>query len=141
MHIGWTYLMRTLKWDPMFNPEEETTTAIAWISFPVLPPNFFRKEVVFSLGIVEGNTLQVDMVIRNQTRPSCARVKQEVDFLRLERIEGQEDQSGENLRSKEVITNSLTTNKKVLKDIPDLEEPMTDNIQILKDNQENEDME
>ncbi|WMV24640.1 hypothetical protein MTR67_018025 [Solanum verrucosum] len=40
-HKNWSFPMRTLKWDPMFNPEEETTTAIAWISFPSLPPNFF----------------------------------------------------------------------------------------------------
>jgi len=26
---NWSFPMRTLKWDPMFNPEEETTTAIA----------------------------------------------------------------------------------------------------------------
>lgn len=38
--------MRTFKWDPMFNPEDETTTAIAWISFPLLSPNFFGVEVI-----------------------------------------------------------------------------------------------
>lgn len=32
-----------LKWDPMFNPEEETTTTITWISFPTLSPNFFGR--------------------------------------------------------------------------------------------------
>ncbi|KAH0672584.1 hypothetical protein KY290_024816 [Solanum tuberosum] len=73
--------MRTLKWDPMFNPEEETTIAIAWISFPALPPNFFGREVVFSLAVAVGKPLQVDMVTRNQTRPSCARMKVEVDLL------------------------------------------------------------
>ncbi|WMV26801.1 hypothetical protein MTR67_020186 [Solanum verrucosum] len=28
-HKWWSYPMRTLKWDPLFDPEEETTTAIA----------------------------------------------------------------------------------------------------------------
>ncbi|KAG5632628.1 hypothetical protein H5410_004345 [Solanum commersonii] len=28
-HKNWSFPMRTLKWDPMFNPEEETTTTIA----------------------------------------------------------------------------------------------------------------
>ncbi|KAH0669880.1 hypothetical protein KY289_024373 [Solanum tuberosum] len=74
--------MRTLKWDPMFNPEEETSTAVAWISFPSLPPNFFGKEAVFSLAVAVGKPLQVDMAMKNQTRPSCARVKVEVDLLR-----------------------------------------------------------
>ncbi|WMV20196.1 hypothetical protein MTR67_013581 [Solanum verrucosum] len=82
MISGWSYTMRTLKWEPMFNPEEETSTAIAWISFPALPLNFFVKEAVFSLAAAVGKPLQVDLVTKNQTRPSCARVKVEVDLLR-----------------------------------------------------------
>lgn len=65
----------------MFDPKEETTTAVAWISFPSLPPNFFGKEAIFSLAKVVGKSLQVDMATKNQTRPSCARVKVEVDLL------------------------------------------------------------
>ncbi|WMV26131.1 hypothetical protein MTR67_019516 [Solanum verrucosum] len=68
--------------NPMFNSEEETTTAIAWISFPSLPPNFFGKETIFSLAATVGKPLQVDMATRNQTRPSCARVKVEVDLMK-----------------------------------------------------------
>jgi len=79
---NWSYPMRTLKWDPLFNSEEETSTSIAWISFPSLPPNFFGKEAVFSLAAAVGKPLQVDMATKNQTRPSCARVKVEVDLLR-----------------------------------------------------------
>uniref|UniRef100_M1DHN1 DUF4283 domain-containing protein n=1 Tax=Solanum tuberosum TaxID=4113 RepID=M1DHN1_SOLTU len=77
----WSYPMRTLKWDPMFDPEEETSIAIAWISFPVLPPNFFGKEAIFSLASAVGKPLQVGMAIQNKTRPSCARVKIEVDLM------------------------------------------------------------
>ncbi|KAM3199687.1 hypothetical protein P3L10_032047 [Capsicum annuum] len=73
--------MRTLKWDPMFNPEEETTYAVRWISFPSLPPNCFAKEAVFSLADAVGNPLQVDLATQNKTRSSCARVKLEVDLL------------------------------------------------------------
>lgn len=65
----------------MFNPEEETTIAIVWISFPALPSNFFVKEDVFSLAAVVGKPLQVDLATKNQTRPSCIRVKVEVDLL------------------------------------------------------------
>ncbi|KAH0649909.1 hypothetical protein KY284_029821 [Solanum tuberosum] len=78
---NWSFPMRTLKWDPMFDPEEETTTTIAWISFPSLPPNFFGRETVFSLAAAVGKPLQVDREPRNQTRPSCGRVKVEVDLL------------------------------------------------------------
>uniref|UniRef100_M1B5Y0 Uncharacterized protein n=1 Tax=Solanum tuberosum TaxID=4113 RepID=M1B5Y0_SOLTU len=51
-------------------------------SFPSLPPNFFGKETVFSLAAIVGKPLQVDMATKNQTRPSCARVKVEVDLLK-----------------------------------------------------------
>ncbi|KAH0639802.1 hypothetical protein KY285_036388 [Solanum tuberosum] len=74
--------MRTLKWNPLFNLEEETSTTIAWISFLALPPKNFGKEAVFSLAAVVRKPLQVDMATKNQTRPSCARVKVEVDLLR-----------------------------------------------------------
>ncbi|KAG5616076.1 hypothetical protein H5410_015900 [Solanum commersonii] len=70
----WSYLMRTLKWDLLFDPQEETTTTIAWISFPTLPPNFFGKDAIFSLAAA------VDMATQNKTRPNCVRVKVEVDL-------------------------------------------------------------
>lgn len=73
--------MRTLKWDPLFDPEKEMTIAIAWISFPSLSPNCFCKETIFSLEEVVGKPLQVDTATRNKTRPSCVRVKVEVDLL------------------------------------------------------------
>ncbi|WMV47469.1 hypothetical protein MTR67_040854 [Solanum verrucosum] len=37
---------RPLKWNPWFVPEEETSIAVAWISFPDLPPNLFAREAV-----------------------------------------------------------------------------------------------
>lgn len=64
----------------MFNLEEETSTTIAWISFPALPPNFFGKEAVFSLAAVVGKPLQVDMATKNQTRPSCPKFKVELIY-------------------------------------------------------------
>ncbi|KAK4706968.1 hypothetical protein R3W88_033478 [Solanum pinnatisectum] len=78
---NWNYPMRTLKWDPCFDPEEETTTAIAWISLPSLPPNFFGKETIFSIATTVGKPVQVDLATSNKTRPSCARVKVEVDLM------------------------------------------------------------
>ncbi|XP_016546560.2 uncharacterized protein LOC107846788 [Capsicum annuum] len=80
-HRDWSYEIRTLKWDPMFNSGEKTTTTIAWISFPSLPPNLFGKETVFPLALAVERPLQVDLAMKNQTRPSYARVKVEVDLL------------------------------------------------------------
>ncbi|KAF3624236.1 hypothetical protein FXO37_31460 [Capsicum annuum] len=73
--------MRPLKWDPWFNPMEETSVAMAWISFPTLPPHYFVKEALFSLASAVGKPLQVDLATKNKTRPSYARVKVEVDLL------------------------------------------------------------
>ncbi|KAK4733286.1 hypothetical protein R3W88_007547 [Solanum pinnatisectum] len=72
--------MRTLKWDPWFEPKVETTIGVAWISFLDLPPNFFAKVAIFSIASAVGKPLTVDMATKNQTRPSCARVKIEVDL-------------------------------------------------------------
>lgn len=79
--------LRFLKWDPWFNPEEETTIAIGWISFPGLPTNLFDKESLFSLATAVGKPLVIDKATNNQTRPSCARVKVEVDLLHIQRAQ------------------------------------------------------
>lgn len=71
-HRNWNYLMRTLKWDPMFDSVAETTILVAWISLPSLPPNYFMKEAIFSLAATIGKLLQVDMATMSKTRPSCA---------------------------------------------------------------------
>ncbi|KAH0707961.1 hypothetical protein KY290_009561 [Solanum tuberosum] len=72
--------MRTFKWDPWFEPDAETIIGVAWIYFPDLPPNFFAKEAIFSIAAAVGKPLTVDMATKNQTRPSCAKVKVEVDL-------------------------------------------------------------
>lgn len=77
-----SFPMQTFKWDPMFKAEAETTTVVAWISFPSLPPNVFGEEVIFSLASGVGKPIQVDLATKNQTRPSRTRVKVEVDLLK-----------------------------------------------------------
>ncbi|XP_059302829.1 uncharacterized protein LOC132054888 [Lycium ferocissimum] len=74
--------MRTLKWDPWFSPEEETSIAIAWISFPTLAPNYFGESQLFSMASAVGKPLIIDLATKNKTRPSCAWVKVEVDLLK-----------------------------------------------------------
>ncbi|KAH0638995.1 hypothetical protein KY290_036298 [Solanum tuberosum] len=43
---GYSYSMRPLIYDAKFKVEEETTQAMAWISFPDLKPTYFVKEVL-----------------------------------------------------------------------------------------------
>lgn len=48
---GYSYLMRTLIYDSRFKVNEETSLAMAWISFPNLLPTYFVKECLFFFGI------------------------------------------------------------------------------------------
>jgi len=73
--------MRPLIYDEKFQAAEETTQALAWISFPDLKPTYFVKESIFSLATTVGKPLQLDMATINKTRPSCARVKVQVDLM------------------------------------------------------------
>lgn len=78
---GAYYPMITLIYDEKFTVEAETSQAMAWISFPDLLPTFFGKETIFSLAIGIGKPIYVDAATTNKTRPSCARVKIQVDLL------------------------------------------------------------
>ncbi|KAK4338780.1 hypothetical protein RND71_040242 [Anisodus tanguticus] len=77
------YLMRTFKWDVTFNPEEETRFAYGWISFPGLPPYFHGESSLFSMAASVGIPISIDSATRNKIRPSSARVKVEVDLLKV----------------------------------------------------------
>lgn len=76
-----TSLMRPLIYEEKFIVTEETTQAMAWISFPDLWPTFFGKESLFSLATTIGKPIHLDNATINKTRPSCARVKVQVDLL------------------------------------------------------------
>lgn len=78
---GYSYMMRPLIYDAKFNIEEETTQAMAWISFPDLKPTYFVKESIFSLASAVGKPLLLYMATINKTRSSCARVKVQVYLL------------------------------------------------------------
>ncbi|KAG5594871.1 hypothetical protein H5410_036103 [Solanum commersonii] len=78
---GYAYQMRPFIYDANFKASEETTKVTTWISFPDLLPTFFVKEVLFSLAAVVGKPLQLDLATINKTRPSCAKVKVQIDLL------------------------------------------------------------
>ncbi|XP_060194966.1 uncharacterized protein LOC132624162 [Lycium barbarum] len=73
--------MRPLIYDSNFKIDEETTTAMSWISFANLLPTFFVNESLFSLASDVGKPLHLDLATVNKTRPNCVRVKVEVDLI------------------------------------------------------------
>ncbi|KAH0765246.1 hypothetical protein KY285_001117 [Solanum tuberosum] len=76
---GYSYMMRPIIYDAKFNTQEETTHAMAWISFPDSKPTYFVKESIFSLVSGVGKPVHLDMTTINKTRPSCARVKGHIE--------------------------------------------------------------
>ncbi|KAG5628234.1 hypothetical protein H5410_013452 [Solanum commersonii] len=68
---------RIQKWTPSFSPMEETSIAMAWISFPSLPCQYFARNALFSMALAVGQPLDVDRATNDKTRPSTARVKVE----------------------------------------------------------------
>lgn len=78
---GYSYMMQHLIYDAKFNVEEETTQAMAWISFTDLKPTYFVKESLFSLASAIRNHIHPDMATINKTRASSSRVKFQVDML------------------------------------------------------------
>lgn len=78
---GDEFFFRTFPWSLGFNPREETSMAVVWISFPGLPPNFFAKRSLLSIASVVGNVLVVDKSTQERTRPSAARVKVILDLM------------------------------------------------------------
>lgn len=70
-----------LIYDDRFSVDEETTQAMAWISFPDLKQPYFVKQSIFSLASALGNVLNLDTPTINKTRPSSNRVKVKVDIF------------------------------------------------------------
>ncbi|KAK4731332.1 hypothetical protein R3W88_024320 [Solanum pinnatisectum] len=68
------------KGTPWFNPKEETSIALAWISFPNMSTQMFAHEALFSLASAVGTPLQVDKATTGKSKPSVARVKLECFF-------------------------------------------------------------
>ncbi|WMV10147.1 hypothetical protein MTR67_003532 [Solanum verrucosum] len=77
------------KWTPSFSPMEETSIAMAWISFPSLPCQYFARNALFSMASAVGQPLDVDRATNDKTRPSTARGDREADCRTL--TDGQVD--------------------------------------------------
>ncbi|KAG5581018.1 hypothetical protein H5410_051645 [Solanum commersonii] len=78
---SYAYQMCPFIYGANFKASEETSQATTWISFQNILPTFFVNEVLFSLAAVVGEPLQLNLATINKTRPSCARVKVQLDML------------------------------------------------------------
>ncbi|XP_060168984.1 uncharacterized protein LOC132599789 [Lycium barbarum] len=69
-------------WSPDFKPEEDLPIATVWALLPGLPFHlhnwFYLKQIV----AVAGTPLELDTVTKNMNRPSMAKVRIEIDFLK-----------------------------------------------------------
>lgn len=61
--------------------EVETSQAMTWVSFLDLLPTLFGKEATFSLAADIGKPIHFDSTTINKIRPTCVRVKVQVDLL------------------------------------------------------------
>ena len=52
-----------------FNPNEETSKVLTWISFPDLPQNLFAKKSVLLIASTVGKSIIVDKATQERTRP------------------------------------------------------------------------
>lgn len=52
-----------------------------WISFLDLLPTFLDEESLFSIAVIVGRPIHLDMATNDKTRPSCIKVKVQVDLV------------------------------------------------------------
>ncbi|KAL0307026.1 UNVERIFIED_CONTAM: hypothetical protein Sradi_6119900 [Sesamum radiatum] len=69
------FLMRVLKWTPIFNPWKESPIVPVWVRLSKLPIQFFDRETMFSIAHLLGTPLRTDVSTAILVRPSVARVK------------------------------------------------------------------
>ncbi|KAG5608473.1 hypothetical protein H5410_019754 [Solanum commersonii] len=78
---GEQHLFRNFSWTQNFNPKEETSKALAWVSLPNLPPNLFARRPLLSIASAIGKPVAIDKATQDRTRPSTARVKVILDLM------------------------------------------------------------
>ncbi|XP_059315700.1 uncharacterized protein LOC132066396 [Lycium ferocissimum] len=78
---GQEHQYRVFPWSIGFNPKEETTKAVVWISLPDLSPDLFAKKSLLSIASAVGKPIAIDKATQIKSRPSTARVKVILDLL------------------------------------------------------------
>ncbi|KAG5600910.1 hypothetical protein H5410_032280 [Solanum commersonii] len=64
-----------------YNPKEETTLTVVWISLPNLSPDLFAKKSLLSIASAVGKPIAIDKVTQIKSRPSTARFKVILDLM------------------------------------------------------------
>lgn len=72
---------RVFPWTIGYNPKEETTKAVVWISLPNLSPDLFAMPSLLSIASAVGKPIAIDKATQTKSRPSTARVKVILDLL------------------------------------------------------------
>ncbi|CAI9115354.1 OLC1v1016241C1 [Oldenlandia corymbosa var. corymbosa] len=76
------FSMRILKWTLGFRFEEDPPVVPIWVSLYDWQVEFMHPEVIFSMASAIGQSLKVDTLTLNMTRPSVARFCVEVDLMK-----------------------------------------------------------
>ncbi|KAH0693283.1 hypothetical protein KY285_020380 [Solanum tuberosum] len=79
--FGEQHMFRNFSWTQNFNPKEETSKALAWISLPDLPPNLFTRRPLLPIASAIGKPVAIDKTTQDRTRPSTARFKVILDLM------------------------------------------------------------
>lgn len=78
-YIG-NFHMAIWKWTVNFRPDQDSSLAPVWISFPGLPIPFFDKQYLLKLGGLIGRLLKIDEATALLKRPSVACMLVEIDI-------------------------------------------------------------
>nr|XP_009786759.1 PREDICTED: uncharacterized protein LOC104234822 [Nicotiana sylvestris] len=77
-YLSWNgeeHQYRVFPWTIGFNPNEENTMAVVWISLPNLSPELFAMHSLLSIASATGKPIAIDKAMQLKSRPSTARVK------------------------------------------------------------------
>nr|XP_009766911.1 PREDICTED: uncharacterized protein LOC104218184 isoform X1 [Nicotiana sylvestris]XP_009766912.1 PREDICTED: uncharacterized protein LOC104218184 isoform X2 [Nicotiana sylvestris]XP_009766913.1 PREDICTED: uncharacterized protein LOC104218184 isoform X3 [Nicotiana sylvestris]XP_009766915.1 PREDICTED: uncharacterized protein LOC104218184 isoform X5 [Nicotiana sylvestris] len=78
---GKEHQCRVFPWTIGFNPNEETTMAVVWISLPNLSPELFAMRSLLSIASAAGKPIAIDKSTQIKSRPSTTRVKVILDLM------------------------------------------------------------
>ncbi|KAG5623567.1 hypothetical protein H5410_008785 [Solanum commersonii] len=81
LYNGEEHQCRVFPWSIGYNPKEETTLAVVWISLPNLSPDLFVKKSLLSIASAVGKPIAIDKATQIKSRPSTARVKVILDLM------------------------------------------------------------
>ncbi|KAG5576224.1 hypothetical protein H5410_056358, partial [Solanum commersonii] len=72
---------RFFSWSIGYNPKEETTLAMVWISLLNLSPDLFAKKSLLSIAPTIGKPIAIEKATQIKSRPSTSRVKVILDLM------------------------------------------------------------